>query len=181
MLSRTTQWKSAKRRFTPILMNRRNCNAQYGGMVPLSKWKSQSLIGKVIASLQCLLEAPIHLRNVSALWLCMGWSSLINKLFKHYLSIKPGTHQAVFVRRSTKFSQCVLRRRLKLVLVCFFFSRFDMLNRRRSSSVSRPSDHSDWLFSWRTSARERRRTDVLLMALFYCQMSRAHFCSAKVD
>ncbi len=25
-----------------------------------------------------------------------------------------------------------------------------------------PSYHSDWLFSWRTRARERRRTDVLL-------------------
>ncbi len=41
-----------------------------------------------------------------------------------------------------------------------------MLNRRRSSSRGRqsvgPSDHSDWLFSWRTSAREKRRTDVLI-------------------
>ncbi len=80
---------------------------------PIADWKSH-----------CITAVPVRgsdsLRNVSALWLCMGWSSLINKLFKHYLSIKPGTHQAVFVRRPTKFSQCVPRRRLKLVLVCFF-------------------------------------------------------------
>ncbi len=36
-----------QRWFTPILMNGRKCNAQYGGIVPPSKWKSQSLIGKL--------------------------------------------------------------------------------------------------------------------------------------
>ncbi len=38
-----------QRQFTPILMNGSKCNKQYGGIVPPSKWKSQSLIGKVIA------------------------------------------------------------------------------------------------------------------------------------
>ncbi len=40
-----------------------------------------------------------------------------------------------------------------------FSIRFHMLNRHRSVG---PSDHSDRLFSWRTSAREKRRMDVLL-------------------
>ncbi len=44
--------------------------------------------------------------------------------------------RAVFVRQSTKFSQCVLCHQLKLVLVCFF-SADSMLNRRRSLSFSR--------------------------------------------
>ncbi len=35
-------------------MKGRNCNAQYGGLVLPSKWKSQSLIGEVIVSLQQL-------------------------------------------------------------------------------------------------------------------------------
>ncbi len=66
-------------------------------------------------------------------------------------------HRAVYVHRSTKFSQCIPRRRLKFVLDGFFSGQFDMLNWHRSSS-----DHSDWLFSWRTSAQKKRRTDVLL-------------------
>ncbi len=43
--------------------NRRNCSMQYGKIVPPSKWKSQSLIGKVIASLQRLLEALVPIET----------------------------------------------------------------------------------------------------------------------
>ncbi len=56
-----------QRQFTPIFMNGRNCNAQYGRIVPPSKWKSQSLIGKVTASLQQPLEAPVPIET----W---GWT-----------------------------------------------------------------------------------------------------------
>ncbi len=52
-----------QRRFTPILMNERICNVQYGGIVPPSKRKSQSLIGKVIASLQRPLEALVSIET----------------------------------------------------------------------------------------------------------------------
>ncbi len=62
-----------QRQFTTILMN-----AQYGGIVPPSKWKSQLLIGKVIASLQRPLKAPVPIETwgcactvISALELCM--------------------------------------------------------------------------------------------------------------
>ncbi len=92
-------------------MNGRNCNAQYGGIVPPSKWKSQSLIGKVIASLQRPLEAPVPIETwgwtsrcvctvISALELRMriGWSSLKNKLFEHYLSKRNNIHGAVHFR-----------------------------------------------------------------------------------
>ncbi len=56
-----------KRRFSTYV-NGRNCNTQYGGIVPSSKWKSQSLIGKVIVSLQHPLEAPVPIET----W---GWTS----------------------------------------------------------------------------------------------------------
>jgi len=77
--------------------------------------------------------------------------------------------QAVFVRRPIKFSQCVPHRRLKLVLVCFFPGRFDMLNRRRSSLASR-AIWSFWLAvqllppagTERYFFLGRHRTDVLL-------------------
>ncbi len=54
---------------------------------PPSEWKSQSLIGKVSASLQLPLEVPVAIETVS-LWdarlglrIRTGWSSLRNKLF----------------------------------------------------------------------------------------------------
>ncbi len=64
--------------FTPILMNGRRCNVQYGGIVPPSKWKSQSLIGKVIVSLQQVvrssgshtnlrLDQPMHIHSHSVM------------------------------------------------------------------------------------------------------------------
>ncbi len=100
-----------QRQFTPILMNGRKCNAQYGRIVPPSKWKSQSLIDKVIASLQRLLEASVPIETwgwnsrstctvISALELRMhiGWSSLKNTLFKCYLSIRNNIHGAVHIR-----------------------------------------------------------------------------------
>ncbi len=102
-------------------MNGRNCNAQYGGIVPPSKWKSQSLIGKVIASLQRPLEAPVPIETwgrtsrcacavISALELRMhiGWSSLKNKLFKRYLSIRNNIHGAVHFRDCCRFEICNL-------------------------------------------------------------------------
>ncbi len=102
-------------------MNGRNCNAQYDGIVPPSKWKSQSLIGKVIASLQRPLEAPVPIETwgwtsrcacavISALELRMhiGWSSLKNKLFKRYLSIRNNIHGAVHFRDCCRFEICNL-------------------------------------------------------------------------
>ncbi len=56
-----------QRRFTSMFMNGRNCNAQYGRIVPPSKWKSQSLIGKVIASQQRPLEAKVPIEPVNRL------------------------------------------------------------------------------------------------------------------
>ncbi len=56
------------------------------------------------------------------------------------------------VRQPIKFSQCVPHHRLKLVLVCFFSAdSICWIGVRARRSVG-PSDHSDWLFSWRTSA-----------------------------
>ncbi len=110
-----------QRRFTPILMNGRKSNAQYGGIVPPSKRKSQSLIGKVIASLQWPLEAPVPIETwgwtsrctcavLSTLELRMriGWSSLKNKLFKCYLSIRNNIHGAVHFRFCYWFEICNL-------------------------------------------------------------------------
>ncbi len=104
----------------------------------------------------------------------LRWRKLLVKL-----ALKPGTHQAdgraVFVRRPTKFSQYVPHRWLKLVVVCFFTADSTWwigVGARRSVG---PSDHSDLLFSWRTSAWENKtkhrrhfflhrcRTDVLLV------------------
>ncbi len=95
--------------------------AQYGGIVPPSKWKSQSLIGKVIASLQRPLEAPVPIETwgwtsrcacavISALELRMhiGWSSLKNKLFKRDLSIRNNIHGAVHFRDCCRFEICNL-------------------------------------------------------------------------
>ncbi len=54
---------------------------------PPSEWKSQSLIGKVSASLQLALEVSVAIETVSALRCALrtgmrtGWSSLRNKLF----------------------------------------------------------------------------------------------------
>ncbi len=45
-------------------MNGRKSNEQYCGIVPPSKRKSQSLIGKVIVSLQRLLEAPVPIKTL---------------------------------------------------------------------------------------------------------------------
>ncbi len=94
-----------KRWFTPILMNGRHCNAQYAGIVPPPKWKSQSFIDNVIASLQQALDAPVPIETwgwtsrcactgISTLELrmCIGWSRLKKKLFKCYLSIRNNIH-----------------------------------------------------------------------------------------
>ncbi len=72
--------------YISMLMNGRNCNVQYGGIVLPSKWKSQSLIGKVIASLQQPSSGSHRNQKIkkviSMLELCMRicWSSLKNKL-----------------------------------------------------------------------------------------------------
>ncbi len=84
--------------------------------------------------------------TLSFLWLFGYPLQLSCKLYLHLfyfisvsiivLSLVHTKPRAVFVRQSTKFSQCFLRHQLKLVLVCFF-SADSMLNRRRCLSFSR--------------------------------------------
>ncbi len=86
-----------------------------------------------------------------------------------YFSLSPehtkptvGRRAVFFFCRPTKFSQCVPHHRPKLVLVCFFSGNSTCWIGVGACRSVGPSDHPDWLYSWRTSAQERRRTDVLL-------------------
>ncbi|ROL42467.1 Phosphatase and actin regulator 3 [Anabarilius grahami] len=98
-------------------------------------------------------------RHTSALLSSAGKSSLTRETGQQKTdavcfssSLSCGSDQFALVPRAdgrpTKFSQCVLHRRLKLVLVGFFSADSKCLigvGARRSVG---PSDHSDWLFSY---------------------------------
>ncbi len=83
------------------VLNGGKCNAALSNEAPPSEQKSQSLIGKVSASLQLPLEVPVAIET--ALWdVCLGlvmhtgWSSLRNKLLKCYLSKINHMYDTVF-------------------------------------------------------------------------------------
>lgn len=72
--------------------NGRKCNANYDRIRP-----SQSALGKVIASLQLLLEAPVDIVHSQCpetrlgKHMCTGWTNLkfcLKLFFKHHLSIR---------------------------------------------------------------------------------------------
>ncbi len=84
-----------------------------------------------------------------------------SKFPKSPIHTKPTVgYQAVFVGQPTKFSQCVPRRQAEVGPRHLFFRPIQHVE--SASELAKSVGPSDWPFSWRTSARERCRTYVLL-------------------
>ncbi len=107
-----------------------------------------SLTHRDISSLSEYFDDVIHCSTLSQI----GEPLLIftsERLCLSNARYTPSRRQSLFVGRLS-FLSVFRARRLKLALVCFFGPIWHV---KSASELVGPSDHSDWLFSWRTSGR----------------------------